>query len=589
MMRRLLKLAICFALTATLAAEEKFIAAPAPAAGLGRYRVAIASERVEDLDSFVAQLPAICRCRLELYAEDGFHGVMIRASAAAAKMLSADPRVARVEEMASDVTVPEVVAEPKISAPPAPVSVDLRPSTEANATPWDSGLYAYDGAGNIKSIGAKKYTYDTLGRLKSGGESTAGHRQQYTYDRNGNVLTIETYKPQTTTLVRTMTVDAGNHVSTFAQTGLPSTTAQYDAAGRLKKFPGGEVVAYDAGDMVVESKVGSVRAVHLYTASDERLATIGITDTNVRQGSDWTIRDLSGKVLRRFKQPTATAQWLWDEDSIYRDGQLLAAEVATQEHTLHFHPDHLGTPRLITGNGGAEVAVRDFHPFGEEITVPDPERMTFTGHERDSESLDYMHARYYAMQWGRFLSVDPTWDSADLGKPQTWNRYTYVTNNPVNLTDPDGKCPTCIDVVLDLLSGDTGPFEKGYDPAVSDNPPRSQAEFDQRVRDGRAVRIEADRPYQRPSGATTPQQRASVQNKPCEVCGKDDGGKRVAGHKKALVQEHYETGTIDKKKMRSLDAVRPECPTCSAKEGAAMSRYSRAKKEALEFLKKLLL
>lgn len=40
---------------------------------------------------------------------------------------------------------------------------------------------------------------------------------------------------------------------------------------------------------------------------------------------------------------------------------------------------------------------------------------------------------------GRFLSVDPTWDSADLGKPQSWNRYSYVWNNPVNATDPDGR------------------------------------------------------------------------------------------------------------------------------------------------------
>jgi hypothetical protein len=50
-----------------------------------------------------------------------------------------------------------------------------------------------------------------------------------------------------------------------------------------------------------------------------------------------------------------------------------------------------------------------------------------------------MHARYYKVAWGRFLSVDPTWISADLGKPQSWNRYSYVLNDPVNLTDPDGE------------------------------------------------------------------------------------------------------------------------------------------------------
>jgi hypothetical protein len=63
-------------------------------------------------------------------------------------------------------------------------------------------------------------------------------------------------------------------------------------------------------------------------------------------------------------------------------------------------------------------------------------------------------------------------------------------------------------------------------------------------------------------------------------CG-DVPDRNVAGHKKALVEEYYETGTIDQQRMRSLDAVRPECPTCSAREGAEMQRYSREMKEKL--------
>jgi RHS repeat-associated protein len=60
-------------------------------------------------------------------------------------------------------------------------------------------------------------------------------------------------------------------------------------------------------------------------------------------------------------------------------------------------------------------------------------------HERDGRSLDYMHARYYDALMKRFLSVDPgkDWDPA---KPQSWNLYSYVRNNPINATDPSGKC-----------------------------------------------------------------------------------------------------------------------------------------------------
>ncbi len=68
------------------------------------------------------------------------------------------------------------------------------------------------------------------------------------------------------------------------------------------------------------------------------------------------------------------------------------------------------------------------------------EPMRFTGHERDGAALDYMHARYYPPRWGRFLSIDPVVDPAkNVAAPQRWNRYAYVTNNPIRYVDPDGR------------------------------------------------------------------------------------------------------------------------------------------------------
>jgi RHS repeat-associated protein len=69
--------------------------------------------------------------------------------------------------------------------------------------------------------------------------------------------------------------------------------------------------------------------------------------------------------------------------------------------------------------------------------------MKYTGHERDSlasnpNTLDYMHARYYNPTAGRFLSVDPVLGNPSI--PQSWNRYAYVQNNPINRTDPKGLC-----------------------------------------------------------------------------------------------------------------------------------------------------
>jgi RHS repeat-associated protein len=60
----------------------------------------------------------------------------------------------------------------------------------------------------------------------------------------------------------------------------------------------------------------------------------------------------------------------------------------------------------------------------------------FTGREFDTEtSLCYYRARYYDPNSGRFVSEDPIRIQGGI------NLYAYVRNDPVRLTDPDGRCP----------------------------------------------------------------------------------------------------------------------------------------------------
>jgi RHS repeat-associated protein len=70
----------------------------------------------------------------------------------------------------------------------------------------------------------------------------------------------------------------------------------------------------------------------------------------------------------------------------------------------------------------------------------------FTGKERDSESgLDNFGQRGNASSLGRFMSVDPHDIVSDAGNPkkfctdlldpQNWNRYAYVTDNPLKFAD----------------------------------------------------------------------------------------------------------------------------------------------------------
>ena len=52
------------------------------------------------------------------------------------------------------------------------------------------------------------------------------------------------------------------------------------------------------------------------------------------------------------------------------------------------------------------------------------------------KSTDFMHARYFSSNLGRFLSVDPV--GGEVGSSQSWNRYSYVMNRPLAGVDPDG-------------------------------------------------------------------------------------------------------------------------------------------------------
>jgi RHS repeat-associated protein len=102
-------------------------------------------------------------------------------------------------------------------------------------------------------------------------------------------------------------------------------------------------------------------------------------------------------------------------------------------------------------NGRAVCNSTGSYPAGS----PDLQPTKFTGKERDSETgLDYFGARYMSSAQGRFTSPDSAADEilsvpipyADLQNPQSLNLYSYVQNNPLRYTDPDGHdYHVCVD------------------------------------------------------------------------------------------------------------------------------------------------
>jgi RHS repeat-associated protein len=180
----------------------------------------------------------------------------------------------------------------------------------------------------------------------------------------------------------------------------------------------------------------------------------------VNQGATTYIYDGQGRRVQKNTGST-TESYLFDKDSnpisnsisgspSYDDSSgyignwhflTCFVNAAHNACTIYFHyGDWLGSKRISTDVAGNIAETCTSLPFGDGQNctgAQDVSPMHFTGKERDPESgLDNFGARYDSSSMGRFMSPDPL--AGHTEDPQTLNRYVYVRNNPLSLTDPTG-------------------------------------------------------------------------------------------------------------------------------------------------------
>lgn len=129
-----------------------------------------------------------------------------------------------------------------------------------------------------------------------------------------------------------------------------------------------------------------------------------------------------------------------------REGVIPQGKLA--QAVAYLHHDHLGSVAAVSDGAGAVVERMAYDPWGKRRHTDGQKDSTdalygqttdrgYTMHEHlDEMGVIHMNGRVYDPNIGRFMSADPHIQYPD--NLQSFNRYSYVLNNPLLYTDPSG-------------------------------------------------------------------------------------------------------------------------------------------------------
>lgn len=264
-----------------------------------------------------------------------------------------------------------------------------------NSTDNQTCTYAHDdlariASANCGSVWSQTFSYDAFGNLNKNGTQSF----QPIYSATTNQMTsiggsIPSYDAD------------GNVLNDFLH------TYSWDANGRPVTIDG-IGITYDAlGRVVEQNRSGSYTEI-AYMPTGAKLAL------------------MNGQTLSRAFVPLA--------------GGAAAVYTATAPLDDYRHSDWLGNLRLASQPYQAPPwSETAYAPFGEPYAQAGAADVSFTGMNQDTTSNLYdFPAREYGIQ-GRWPSPDPAGTaSVNPADPQTWDRYAYVRNSPLEMTDPTG-------------------------------------------------------------------------------------------------------------------------------------------------------
>lgn len=276
----------------------------------------------------------------------------------------------------------------------------------------------------------QKFRYDHIGRLKESAEyrgdnGNLTYKQVFDFDRFGNL-----YRK------------AANNPTAGQQNPLNYEPIEDGQISKTTNRFTSNTTYDEAGQVVNDAKFRTMSFAYAANGRQVKATRANVPDA-------WTVYDASGnRVAQKINN-------IWRYMIYDAAGKLVAEYGEKSDGTggvKYVQQDWQGSVRTTTNNNGFVTARTDHQAFSGDVGYGTGQRSIEQGYnvdkatrqgygltERDDATgQDHTWFRKNENQAGRWTSPDPYNGSSSVSSPQSWNKYSYVQNDPVNYIDPSG-------------------------------------------------------------------------------------------------------------------------------------------------------
>lgn len=280
--------------------------------------------------------------------------------------------------------------------------------------------YTYDKLGRVISInddyfGNHNYKYDYRGYLSE------ADLVKYTYDENGNILSIGNKTFSYDSTIKDLLIKVGDKSITY-DANKPGIIKSYGNCSYI--FEGRRLKSFNNSNNEYN---------YVY---DDR----GLRTSKYSNEGTWIYQYDGDKLVYQYHSGERL-------DFLYDENGELYGFVKDNADKYFYIRDHLKNILGIVNDKGDIVVKYSYDPFGlcDSIagtlatTIGKSNPFRFKGYYYDEESnMYYCKSRYYVPEWGRWLTCD-TPNFLEIKNILGLNLFAYCGNNPINAIDENGQ------------------------------------------------------------------------------------------------------------------------------------------------------